>query len=175
MREIARAVGVRESAIYHHFANKEALLATLLIGSGDEKMARLERLLEGWQTRPVRELLHALANQMLDAWELPQEKQLFRMMCTEGFRLAEEGKFEADTSFRKVRLRLRQLFEDLATTKRIKPLSPDLLAMEFVSPMMMVRNMSAVTRGAMQLPPGVTWRSVLESHVQFFCDAVILP
>ena len=47
MRQIARAVGVRESALYHHFAAKEAILEGLLAELGparaqqDRKSTRL--------------------------------------------------------------------------------------------------------------------------------------
>src|SRR5262245_10972114 len=100
MREIARAVGVRESAIYHHFVNKEALLNALMSDAGEERLHRFERDLERWSELQARELLTNLAESMLEAWETPREQRLWRMMCSEGFRLAEEGKFHMDSSFK---------------------------------------------------------------------------
>ena len=171
MREIARAVGVRESAIYHHFANKEALLEALMTEAGEAKLHRMEGLVADWQTVPLRELLTRLATSMIEDWEEPREKKLWRLMCTEGFRMAECGRFQMDASFRKARLRLEALFADLAREKRMKPVHPQLASMEFMAPMMLVRNMSASPK-SFTMPAGLTARDILSAHVNFFCDAL---
>lgn len=41
MRDIALAVGVRQSAIYNHFASKQALLVDLMLGHMEDVLARL--------------------------------------------------------------------------------------------------------------------------------------
>lgn len=171
MRELARAVGVRESAIYHHFANKDALLDALMTEAGEDKVARFDRAMEKLKALPVRDLLMSLARGMVDGWEDPREQRLWRIMCIEGFRLAECGRFQIDASFRGARDRMEKLFCELAAEGRIKAVSPGLLAMEFMAPMFMVRNMAASPK-SFRLPEGVTARNILEAHVSFFCDAI---
>lgn len=171
MREIARAVGVRESAIYHHFSNKEALLEALMAEAGEAKLHRMEGLVADWESVPLRELLTRLANSMIEDWEEPREKKLWRLMCTEGFRMAESGRFQMDASFRKARLRLETLFADLARARRMKPVAPQLASMEFMAPMMLVRNMSASPK-SFDSCQGLTARDILAAHVSFFCDAL---
>ena len=171
MRELARAVGVRESAIYHHFANKEALLEAIMSEAGEERAHRAEMALNKLGTVPVRELLMAIAREMLDSWELPREQKLWRIMCIEGFRLAECGKFQMDASFKKARDLMQQLFANLAADKRIKPIEPNIASMEFMAPMFMVRNVTASPK-SFKLPEGVTPRQIVEAHVSFFCDAL---
>ena len=171
MRELARAVGVRESAIYHHFANKDALLDAIISEAGADKVNRFDRAMERLRNLPVRELLQELAAAMIESWEEPREKRLWRIMCIEGFRLAECGRFQLDAAFREARSRLEKLFEVLAAEGRIKPVQPRLAAMEFMAPMFMLRNLAASPK-SFNLPEGVTARHILESHVVFFCDAI---
>ena len=171
MRELARAVGVRESAIYHHFANKEALLDAIMTEAGEERVHRFERLLEDSGRLPVRQLLMNLANNMVEGWEDAREQKLYRIMVIEGFRLAECGRFQMDSSFRKARQRLEQLFSDLAREQRIKPVPPAIASMEFMAPMFMVRNLAASPK-SFRLAEGITPRQILEAHISFFCDAL---
>jgi AcrR family transcriptional regulator len=171
MREIARAVGVRESAIYHHFANKDALLDALLQDAGESRLVRFEQATEDWNNTPPRELLLKLAKGMMTQWEQPREQKLWRMLMTEGFRLSESGRFQMDASFRKSRERLEQLFSDMAGAQKIKSVPAGLLSMEFMAPLLMVRNMIASPK-AYHLPEGVSVWSVLQNHVNFFCDAI---
>jgi AcrR family transcriptional regulator len=171
MRELARAVGVRESAIYHHFANKEALLDALMHEAGEERAQKFEQALEAWRTLPTRALLHNVASLLMEHWEAPREQKLWRLMCIEGFRLAECDKFQMDACFRKPRQLLEKLFADLARSKRIKPVPPAIASMEFMAPMFMVRNMAASPK-SFRLPEGVNPRQILEAHVAFFCDAL---
>jgi len=171
MRELARAVGVRESAIYHHFANKEALLDALMTEVGEDRAQKFELALEQWRALPVRELLHNVASLLMEQWEVPREQKLWRIMCIEGFRLAESDKFQMDASFRRSRTLLEKLFADLAEQKRIKPVAPAIASMEFMAPMFLVRNLAASPK-SFRLPEGVNPRQILEAHVAFFCAAL---
>jgi AcrR family transcriptional regulator len=171
MRELARAVGVRESAIYHHFVSKDALLDALMVEAGEAKVNFFDRTMDKLRGLPVREQLTELARALVDSWEEPREQRLWRIMCIEGFRLAECGRFELDAAFRTARNRMETLFEALAADNKIKPVSPKLAAMEFMAPMFMVRNMAASPK-SYKLPEGVTARHILEAHVGFFCDAI---
>jgi AcrR family transcriptional regulator len=47
LREVARRAGVSHQAPYHHFADREAILAALVAEGFDDLTARLERALEG--------------------------------------------------------------------------------------------------------------------------------
>ena len=171
MRELARAVGVRESAIYHHFANKEALLDALMVEAGEDRVARFDKLTERLVAMPVRDALLALARSMVASWSEPREQKLWRMLQIEGFRLGECGKFQMDASFRKARDKLEGLFEQLAAAKRIKPVAPQIASMEFMAPMFMLRNLASSPR-SFKLPEGLTAERILEAHVSFFCDAL---
>ena len=93
MRQIARAVGVRESALYHHFASKEAILGGLLAELGP---ARAEQLTEIDVEAVVRRvgvegLLRGLVDRVIDEWATPREQKLLRLVLSEGPRLGTAG------------------------------------------------------------------------------------
>src|SRR5262245_9610878 len=65
LRDVARAVGVRESALYNYFPGKEALFEAILTADSAEKVERLSAILES----PVgsgRATLEELATFFLD-------------------------------------------------------------------------------------------------------------
>src|SRR5690349_20384572 len=65
VRALAAGAGVRESAIYHYFASKEAILDGLIAGFQDERNAVLEPLLAGAEKRSLTEVLTLLVETAL--------------------------------------------------------------------------------------------------------------
>jgi AcrR family transcriptional regulator len=172
MREIARAVGVRESAIYHHFTNKEELLNTLMREAGEARAQRFDEALEKHKDLPVRELLTHIAQGMLESWVEVRNQKLYRLLSTEGVRLAETGKIEVDVSFRKARQRLDKLFADLAAAGQIRPTVPGLAPLEFMAPLFLIRNMKTSPHSYHHIE-GVTPEQLIEAHIDFLCRALV--
>src|SRR5512139_1349863 len=72
MRQLARAVGVRESALYHHFPSKEALFAGLLEEYGPERaeliaLADVDAIVKAGVPR----MLRKFAQHILEEWSTP--------------------------------------------------------------------------------------------------------
>ena len=59
MREVARRAGVTHQAPYHHFADRESILAELVAGGFDELQARLSAAHDLATSRPAAEVLQA--------------------------------------------------------------------------------------------------------------------
>src|SRR3954463_14130642 len=74
MREVAKAVGVRESALYHHFESKDAILAALVERHGPGRALVLahfdhfELLHQGLQP-----YLLLMTRQLFDIWYEPTD------------------------------------------------------------------------------------------------------
>src|SRR3954471_15479210 len=66
MREIARAVGVRESALYHHFTSKEALFEALMNEAAMEAIAGIATVFEQSVQEDLRTLFERLATAALE-------------------------------------------------------------------------------------------------------------
>src|SRR5579864_6303646 len=93
LRDIATAVGVRESALYNYFPSKEALFEALILADQPSKAER-ERLFVVMvePISDVRETLTRLAVVALEHFTTPHQQQLFCILISDGIRLARNGR-----------------------------------------------------------------------------------
>jgi len=80
IRALATAVGVRESALYHHFANKEALLDGLLTAAVERRARALEEEAALASTGSLDDVLGRLAGWLSSLLESPAERKLLRLL-----------------------------------------------------------------------------------------------
>lgn len=181
LRDIATAVGVRESALYNYFPGKEALFEALIVADHEHKTERLAPLLEA-PVDDVRETLERLALVALESYGAPRQQQLFRMVMADGMRLAREGRINLLERMSSGLARMRELMQRLVREGRLRNAEPDLLVMEFVGPLLLWRHLNAIRsddplianredfarghvdqflRGAGTQPPRLKARSVL--------------
>src|SRR5262245_61298690 len=79
LRDIAREVGIRESAIYNYFPRKEALFEALIVSEAEARAERFTAVLE----RPIDDVcvtLERLAIFLVDSFSTPRQERLFRML-----------------------------------------------------------------------------------------------
>src|SRR5829696_689925 len=72
LRDVATAVGVRESALYNYFASKEALFEALILADQHSKVERLTSLAEEPIT-DVRAFLEQLVREALHSFAEPRQ------------------------------------------------------------------------------------------------------
>jgi AcrR family transcriptional regulator len=91
LRDVATAVGVRESAIYNYFPSKDALFEALIVATREEKTERLAALATApWADG--RAALEEFTVAILEDYALPRQQQLFRILMSDGIRLAKNGR-----------------------------------------------------------------------------------
>src|SRR5512145_3028219 len=91
LRDIARAVGVRESALYNYFPSKESLFEAVVFADREETAARLAAFLDA-PTDKLRPFLEELALRIIEGFTAPAQRQRFRILMSDGIRLALEGR-----------------------------------------------------------------------------------
>jgi AcrR family transcriptional regulator len=144
LRDVAGAVGVRESALYNYFPGKEALFEALLTADSASKHEQMAALLEA----PVgdgRALLERLAAFSLARFVEPRQHQLFRILMSDGIRLARDGRInllEKMGSGRKALLALMQRLIDAGVLRG--DVDVELLVAQFLGPLLMWRQMHTV-------------------------------
>jgi AcrR family transcriptional regulator len=172
MREIARRVGVRESALYHHFESKEQILRALAQTYGPGQARHLAELDVGALLKAMgpQELLAQLVQVMTTSWATPHEQKMLRLMLSEGPRLGERGVLNLPDSIREARRNVAKLFEELMRRKLIRKADPISVTVAFMAPLMMMRMLYLVMPEG---PPDLkALNAEVDRHLDFFWRAV---
>jgi AcrR family transcriptional regulator len=143
LRDVARAVGIRESAIYNYFAGKEALFEALLAAESAVKTERLTAILEA-PIADVRVVLEQLAEFVLDRFVVPRQQQLFRILMSDGLRLAREGRINLLERMGSARPGFHHVMERLVDAGHLRNDDPEILVMQFIGPLLFWRHLHAI-------------------------------
>ena len=143
LRDVAKTVGVRESALYNYFAGKDALFDALLDAHQTSKTERLSAFVEG-SISDGRALLEQLAVDTLDGFVAPSEQKLFRILMSDGVRLAKVGRLNLYERMACGRLRLTEILTRLMREGWLRKADPDVMGLAFMSPLVMWRQLHAI-------------------------------
>lgn len=164
MRDIARAVGVRESALYNYFPSKESLFEAMLLRHHEESVHLLDAIVD----QPIANLtvfLESVARQMLEHFSTPLRQKLFRIYMSDGIRLASEGRISIFERLWGSRRPVAELMRKLIDKGLLRPADPALLDAEFVAPLMTLRMHQAVRRPSEPAPDPAPF---IRAHVDQF-------
>ena len=171
LRDVAAAVGVRESAIYNYFKGKDALFLALIIEDQHTKIERLSSIAEGPIT-DGRAVLEQLAIDTLDSFTAPRHQQLFRILMSDGIRLAKDGRVNLYERLGHGRERLQDIMRRLIREGWLRPADPQLLAIAFSSPLMQWRHLHAIDA---DLPMIKNPKAFARQHVDQFLRGASVP
>lgn len=170
IRQIARAVGVRESAIYNHYKSKEEIFNAILsefksrtIGekvlSDDllDDMANPEKFLKNFAVR------------LINHWNNPEEKKFIRLLLMEQFTKIGSHELSVKDYLIELRSLCKMIFGEMAKAEIIKKFEPDFLAEEFIALLFFIRTeyMSSDDLSNIDLV-----QDKVNRHVEFFWNAV---
>lgn len=164
LREIAAAVGVRESALYNYFASKDALFIALL----DMTRQSAEEQLASLAAEPIADLrsfLEDLTARILEWFVEPQQQQVFRVFMADGMRLAREGRLNLIERLMNCPRHFHVLMAQLIRDGGLAWANPEQLAVEFMGPLLLWRHLHALTPDD---PLIVNRRRFVRSHVNQF-------
>ena len=143
LRDVAAAVGVRESALYNYFDGKDALFEALLAAHQDSRLERLSPLEDG-PLGDGRKLLLRYASSTLDFYVEPREQKLFRILLSDGIRLARSGRINFYERMGPSRDWLHGLLRRLIREGRLREGDVSVMAIAFMSPLMTWRQLHAI-------------------------------
>lgn len=84
VRQIAEAVGVRDSALYAHFDAKRQLLETLVAQSGPDLIDQLGVDFGSLSEHDPAEVLPEFFRRLVEAWDRPRPRMMISMITREG-------------------------------------------------------------------------------------------
>jgi AcrR family transcriptional regulator len=171
MRDIARKVGVRESALYHHFPSKAAILEGLLQVLGPAQTFRLAGIDIGplLETTGPRQLLHNIGSMMVSLWATEHEKKMFRFILSEAPRLGERDVLSLPNYVRAARQQLSSLFSELMRRKLIRKADPVVVTMGFMAPLMMLRVLYLVMP---KQPDLIGLQAEVKSFIEYYWTCI---
>ena len=172
LRDVAAAVGVRESAIYNYFKSKDALFEALILEDQHTRLERLSSIADG----PIadgRAVLEQLALTSLESFLAPRDQQLFRILMSDGIRLAKTGRINLYERLGHGRERMHDIMRRLIRERWLRAADPQMLAISFNSPLMLWRHLLAIDA---DLPMIKDPRAFARQHVdQFLRGAAEAP
>ena len=171
LRDVAAAVGVRESALYNYFAGKDALFEALLAAHRDSKAARLSPLPVG-PVGDARALLIQIATDSLEGFAQPCEEKLFRILMSDGIRLARTGRINLYERMGHERERLHGVLRRLMREGWLRRGDVDAVGLAFFSPLVLWRQLHAINA---DLPMIRNPRAFARQHVDQFLLGAAAP
>ena len=140
VRQIARAVGLRESSLYNHFEGKEAIYHALIDSYGPASSAQRLRGPDFQALRgDPKGLCRLYAAELLDQWCDPREQRFNELITTERNRLPAERAHYFDTLFSAESGLLTDYFRDFALAGLIRTTNPRETARLFMGGLTFVR------------------------------------
>jgi AcrR family transcriptional regulator len=164
LRDIARAVGVRESALYNYFPSKDAMFDALIAVEQETKLLRFAPFLD----EPIadgRAALERLAAATLESYADPRQRKLFRILLSDGIRLARIGRLNLHDRLGHGRVLAHEVMRRLIREGWLRPADPQILAIEFGSALLTWRHLHAIDA---ELPMIGHPRAFVRQHVDFF-------
>jgi AcrR family transcriptional regulator len=143
LRDVAGAVGVRESALYNYFSGKDALFQALIAADQDEKRERFSAALEE-PADDARTVLERLARRSLEDFARPRQRQLFRILMSDGLRLARAGRLNFADRIGSGRAQVRDAMQQFIDRGWLRAADPDMLAIAFGGPLLVWRHLLAL-------------------------------
>jgi AcrR family transcriptional regulator len=143
LRDVAGAVGVRESALYNYFKSKEALFDALMLAHEENRTQRLASLATEEPIADAHALLERIALGSIEHFLDPREQMLFRLLMSDGIRLARTGQFNLHERLGSGPERMQALMRRLIREGWLRKADPALLWMTFVGPLLLWRHIHA--------------------------------
>ena len=171
LREIAVAVGVRESAFYNYFESKEALFIALLEAAHESKAEQLATFL----AEPIgdaRTALERLSTMALDHFCEPRQQRFFLILMSDGMRLAKQGHIDLIERMTSGAAPIHELMRRLTASGGLNPGDPELLAIEFMGPLLLWRHWQAINPNGRLV---VDRRAFVRNHVNQFLRGAATP
>jgi AcrR family transcriptional regulator len=171
LRDVATAVGVRESALYNYFASKDALFEALLAANQSSKLERLAPL-DTASVADGRALLEQFAIATLDGFTDAAEQKLFRILMSDGIRLAKDGRINLYERMSAGRERLHDILRRLIRQGMLRRADVNILGLAFFSPLAMWRHLHAIDAPLSMIRQP---RAFARQHVEQFLQGAAAP
>lgn len=172
MREIARKVGIRESSIYNHYPSKDTILDTIFEYFEHELITM--RPPEARNHSKLHELTPEIfrdrVNLTLTLLKTPKMEKIFRLSSNEQFRDKRAKKIILYSLIKEPQLFTKKVLQIMVENKKIKPIDPQILSVEFQYPLFSLFLEFLLLRGEDADTSSV--EKDISNHVDYFLNTI---
>ena len=171
VRDIAGAMGVKQSALYNHFKNKDEILETLI---SNLTSSAIVTLFDGKDSQELQNQGKALLASIATTFKLigfdGQNEALYKLLMQEIFRNERIREIYNEYFYQENVKKLSGLFFGMMQNEKIKSSDPLLLANEFFSPLFFYQMQVSLLKLDKKSTSSVV--SLFEKHVDYFWDNI---
>jgi len=173
VRDIAGAMGVKQSALYNHFKNKDEILETLI---SNLTSSAIVTLFDDKDAQVLQKQGKALLLSIATTFKLlsfdGQNEALYRLLMQEIFRNERIREIYNEHFYQENVKKLSGIFFGMMQNEQISSSDPLLLANEFFSPLFFYQMQVTLLKLDKKSTSSVV--SLFEKHVDFFWDNIKL-
>jgi len=171
VRDIAGAMGVKQSALYNHFKNKDEILETLVT---DLTSSAIVRLFDDKDAQELHKQGKALLASIATTFKLigfdSKNEALLKLLMQEIYRNESIREIYNEHFYQENVKKLSGIFFSMMQEEKIKSSDPLLLANEFFSPLFFYQMQVSLLKLDKKSTSSVV--SMFEKHVDFFWDNI---
>ncbi|RKQ16693.1 TetR/AcrR family transcriptional regulator [Lysinibacillus endophyticus] len=175
IREITREVGIKESSLYNHFANKDEILESILTyfrSDFSKTLPPIEMLDAILQKSTVEEFLKAGHRNFKQFMEDENRVKMWRILQIEQFRSPLAREVILEDLFKTTIHFLEIVFQKLIDLNKIRPYNPKTLAIEYQYPVFSLLTEYTILKFDGKDTSEVETR--LDNHIDFFLEIVTI-
>ena len=169
VRDIAGSIGIKQSALYNHFKNKEEILETLIL---DLTSSAIVTLFNDKEAQELHKQGKSLLMSIAITFKLlsfdGQNEALFKLLMQEIYRNEHIREIYNEHFYQENVKKLSGIFFAMMQDDMIKSSDPLLLANEFFSPLFFYQMQVSLLKLDKKSTSSVV--SLFEKHVEFFWD-----
>ncbi len=172
VREIAKAIGIEQSALYNHFKNKDEILETIINDLASLLIANIfqEISADPDAYKQGKSLLHSISNKFKLISFDNQNDSLFRLMMQEIFSNGKIRDIYNESLFQENVKKLSGLLFMMMQEDMIRSSDPLMLAHEFFAPLFFYQMEVSLLKVDKKSTSSIV--SLFEKHVDFFWDSI---
>ena len=170
IRQIARAVGVRESAIYNHYKSKEEIFSAILSRFKSQTMS--EEILSDDLLDDLsypQKFLKNFTKRLIDHWNKPRERKFIRLLLMEQFTKIGSHVLSVSDYLVELRSICKMIFGEMIKEGIVKGTDSEIISEEFIAPLFMLRTEQMSSDEEKDLNKIY---NIANKHVEFFWNAV---
>ncbi len=172
IRQIARAVGIRESAIYNHFKSKEEIFLAILSDYKSKSLSTKilsDELLD--ELDNPEKFLQDFARRLVEFWNTPREKKFIRLLLMEQFTKVGQVELSITEYVNELRAICRLIFSEMVKNNIAKKYDPEILAEQFTAPLFLIRTEHLSKDEQVDIK---NVYEIVSKHVSFFWNSIKL-